>query len=203
MLFRRRVVYVDYEPVPLTEEDASWDLGDLRVRAVLEKPVRRRTRAAHLDALAAPDFVGALWTAAQVAATSLALGGYVTGAARKWRDKRLKLPEGTRLTLTLTPAKRRDRRGPTRIVITDVQTKTPGEITNEIRRGLMNYAQGTPPGSRWAEKLSPMMDKESFWASLEAEKKLLIITFVGNVASNIVTLAIFWVHQTSRRRSAR
>jgi len=139
--------YTEYYPVPL-DEDASWDLGELHVDAELEMPVLRRIYEDNEDddlvlARIAPDYVEILWTAAQVAATSLALGGYVTSAARKWRDKRLKLPEGTRLTLTLTPAKQDDRRGHTRIVISDIHTKTPDEITNEIRQTLLRYT-GVP-----------------------------------------------------------
>ena len=65
----------------------------------------------------------------------------MTNAARKWRDKKTELPEGTRLTLTLTPAKEDDRRGRTRIVISDIHEKTADEITGEIRQILMRYVR--------------------------------------------------------------
>jgi hypothetical protein len=141
--------YDDYDPVPLAREDATWKLDDLYVHADLEKPVRRRIEvvdyedadAAPFDTMApSPALISSIWTAAQVAATSLALGSYLTGAVRKWRDKRVELPEGTRLTLTLMPAKLDDRRRLTTIVISDIHAKTPDEITNEIRRTLMTYA---------------------------------------------------------------
>src|SRR5262249_25541511 len=91
-----------------------------------------------------------IWTAAQVAATSGALAAYVTNAARKWRDKKTELPEGTWLTLTLTPAKEDDRRGRTRIVMSNIHEKTAGEIRQKLMRYVRQWrlptaAISTPP----------------------------------------------------------
>jgi hypothetical protein len=136
--------------VPLAGDDASWHLDDLQVEAELHTPedTRRLREWQSQFNLAGPGLVvEAFWTAAQVAATSGALSGYVSSTARKWRDKRVKLPAGTRLTLTLTPARGDDRRHGTRIVISDIDTKTPDEITNEIRQTLLAYA-GQPPAGR-------------------------------------------------------
>jgi hypothetical protein len=157
----RFVEYTGYYRVALARKDAQWRLDDLRVSAELGKPVRRRVRVnrARLARPAAdpsyfdysPEVVEALWTATQVAATSLALGSYLSSAARKWRDKKTELPDGTRLTLTLTPAKRDPRRA-TRIVISDIHTKTADEITNEIRQTLMKYVRQDLDGERPAEE---------------------------------------------------
>jgi hypothetical protein len=133
--------YDDYEPVSLAGEDATWQLDDLYVHVELETPVRRRIEVEDYEVASPSTTVSSIWTAAQVAATSLALGSYLTGAVRKWRDNKVELPEGTRLTLTLTPAKQDDRRHRTRIVISDIHAKTPDEITNEVRRTLMRYAE--------------------------------------------------------------
>jgi hypothetical protein len=153
---RRQRLTAPERAFPLAGEDASWDLDDLQVKANLETPedIRRwREYVSQFNpAGPTPDVVTAVWTAAQVAATTGALSGYVASAARKWRDKKLPLPEGTRLTLTLTPARKDDRRERAKIVISDIHTKTPDEITNEIRTALMTYAHGPRPGrgSKWA-----------------------------------------------------
>jgi hypothetical protein len=132
---------------PLTGEDKWWNLGDLNIGAVLYTPEDNRRwqeyweqNERHNRPIAvAPQEVA--WTAAQVAATTGALSAYVASAARKWRDKRLKLPEGTRLTLTLSPAKG-DHRRRAQVIITDIHMKTPDEITHEIRNALRAYAAG-------------------------------------------------------------
>jgi hypothetical protein len=157
--------YTGYDRVALARKDARWRLDDLRVSAKLGKPVRRRVRVnqkgpaadaslginALLYSEYSPEVVEALWTSAQVASISLALGSYLSSTARKWRDKKTELPEGTRLTLTLTPAKG-DRRRATRIVISDIHTKTPDEITNEIRQTLMRYVREPRDAGRRTEE---------------------------------------------------
>jgi hypothetical protein len=81
--------------------------------------------------------VEGLWTAAQVAATSVALGAAVSSGAKRWR--RASLPRGSRLTLTITPAEG-DKRDRVHIVIKDIHTKTTNEITQEIKQALTRYA---------------------------------------------------------------
>jgi hypothetical protein len=73
------------------------------VQAELELPVALREVRVPLSGTwemtgVTPVDLSMLWTAAQVAATSLALGSYVTRARGKWRGDKLVLPEGTRLT---------------------------------------------------------------------------------------------------------
>lgn len=79
------------------------------------------------------------WTAAQVAATSVALGAAISGGVRKWKKR--SLPQGSRLTLTITPAKDDDHRQPVHLVITDIDTKSESEITEEIRQVLDGYTE--------------------------------------------------------------
>jgi hypothetical protein len=87
-----------------------------------------------------------LWTAAQVAATSIALGSVIANRARRWR--RRELPQGSRLTLTITPSKDDDQRRRVRIVIYDMQTKSAAELTREIGQAINEYAGDSRPSPR-------------------------------------------------------
>lgn len=106
--------------------------------------VRREAMQRRLDeqrAVSALELIGPLWTAAQAAATAVTLSAAVASGTRKWRQKRTKLPPGSRLSLTIT-TKENHYRERAKVVIYEVHTKTLGEITDEIRQAFTAYAQG-------------------------------------------------------------
>jgi hypothetical protein len=145
-------------------QESSWDLGELHISAKLERPATAGEITEHInlgqpatdtgdrdlskdlgrldsDLLSQAWFSALMddtWTAAQVAATTVALGAAISSGARKWRQR--SLPQGSRLTVTITPP-RHDGRQPVHIVFNSINRKSESEITDEIREALLGYTQ--------------------------------------------------------------